>query len=547
MISRYRLFILIFIPAALVLAAGIILIQQKNSELSSTQFEAQIKSQWRLAALVADNPAYQSKLIRINENHGLRITLIGQHGQVISDSAASGALESHKDRAEIKSALAGTPAMLVRYSTTTNSHTIYYAEKLPDGRVLRVAYPAAYFDALTGSLLSQAFIGLIVLIASVAIFAFIISKKMSHTLSTLSAAVEEAQTGGHDLPSFNNKDLDQALFALSAATRSLKLSSADNYNLRQRLEYILANIDEGVLMLAEDEIIYHNQQAGEILNFKIPAQMTNICAQEMLDVFAGFKNGLTGELRLGGQTIIVSQTISEAGRLILLHDVSDREKYSDYKSDLVGNISHELKTPLTLIMGAAEVILKDKEISRDYLDKFLNTIYRNSHRLNLLLDDLIFLHQLESGPETTPEEADLAEIIADLKELMGPITKTVNYKISSGTCKIHAAHVISVLTNLISNADKYSHGESIEVSVVKNSKTLEIQVADFGPIIPKSNFERIFERFYTVSKSRNRGASGSGLGLSIVKHIAKIYKGRAWLEHNNSGGNTFLVHLVERG
>jgi two-component system phosphate regulon sensor histidine kinase PhoR len=523
-----------------------LLIQQKNSLLSSRQFEAQLKSQWRLAALIAEDRDHQAELTGLYQEQGLRITLIDKDGQVLADSAVSEPLESHRDRQEIKQALADRPAMVFRYSRSTGIHTIYYAEKLPDGRVLRVAYPAAYYDAQRDSLMDQTLAGLLFLAAAVALFAFIISRRMSAMLASLSLAVKETQDGGLDLPSFGNRDLDQALFALSSANRDLKLYSQENHNLRQRLEYILANIDEGVLLLADDKILYHNRRAEEILNRRMPASLLDLRNQELMDLFSSFTSGRTGDLQFGDKTIMVSQAVSESGRLVMLHDVSDREKYSGYKSDLVGNISHELKTPLTLIMGASEVILKDADMPRAFLDKFLGAIYKNAHRINLLLDDLIFLHRLERTKESEPGPSDLGEIVDELKDLLGPMPKMVNYEFDPVEVKVHASHLISLLTNLISNANKYSQGPNIEVEMRRNGGALEIRVADQGPPIPLSEHERIFERFYTVSKSRNRGESGSGLGLSIVKHIAKIYKGRVFLEANPGGGNTFVVRLLEK-
>ena len=546
MISKYRLFILIFIPAALVLAVGMALIQQKNSELSSEQFEAQLKSQWQLASLLAEEPAYQDELSKLHDEYGLRITLIDSDGEVLSDSAVSGRLESHKNREEFKKALSNAPAMVVRYSRTIDAHTIYYAERLPDGRVLRVAYPAAYYDARNNSLIDQAMTGLAVLVAAVALFAFFISRKMSVILISLSRAVREAQAGGQELPGFDNEDIDQALFALSAANRDLKLYSEENFNLRQRLEYILANIDEGVLFLIDDRIVYHNPRVEEILDFQVPERLSDIGNQEMIDIFGSFVDGQNGNLQLGDKTIVVSQASSEHSRLILLRDISDQERYSGYKSDLVGNISHELKTPMTLIMGAAEVIVKDPEMPRAYLDKFLHTIYKNTQRINLLLDDLIFLHQLEGANESEPVETNLKEMVEDLKHLLGQTGKEVSYQFDQGSVRIHATHLISILTNLIGNADKYSQGRSIEVEVKKAAGALELKVSDHGPRIPASEAKRIFERFYTVSKSRNREESGSGLGLSIVKHIARIYKGQVLLAANSRGGNDFIVRLLEK-
>jgi two-component system phosphate regulon sensor histidine kinase PhoR len=251
------------------------------------------------------------------------------------------------------------------------------------------------------------------------------------------------------------------------------------------------------------------------------------------------------ELHLGERTISVNYQIADQSTLIILHDISDRLKYSGYKSDLVANISHELKTPLTLIMTTSEVITKDPDMSKDKLDKFLTTIYGNARRLNSLLDDLISLHRLETS-EPVVSQADLDEVVADVRELIDAKGKTLNWKIDSGEVNVNGSHLTSVLVNLIGNAIKYSSGNEIDIGLIRAEHELEISVADQGPVIPKIERERIFERFYSLSASRNRDNSGSGLGLSIVKHIAKLYGGQAKVIENDKPGNTFIVRLTQK-
>jgi two-component system phosphate regulon sensor histidine kinase PhoR len=111
---------------------------------------------------------------------------------------------------------------------------------------------------------------------------------------------------------------------------------------------------------------------------------------------------------------------------------------------------------------------------------------------------------------------------------------------------VHSAHILSIVTNLVSNAVKYSKGDNIKVDMKKDDKILTISVSDGGPQIPLSDRERIFERFYSMSKSRNRELGGSGLGLSIVKHIARLYQGEAKVLPNDAGGNTFEVKLIQK-
>jgi len=547
MISRFKMFVLVFLPAAAILVFSLALIQQKNLELGAAQTEKMMKNQWLFASLLIGDEAGRSEFRRLSEEMGLRVTLVDRAGRVVFDSEVrEDIIESHKDREEIRSALLGVPSLVRRRSRMTGTGTVYYAEALPDARILRVAYPAEYLDGQAVALLTQALAGLVILVALAAVFALLTARRFGAVLDELGRAVSEAQEGGTELPSFNNESVDRALYSLSAAVRELKLSSLRNAELGRRLDYILNNISEGVILFEGDRIIYHNQRAREILNSELPVNVSLADRPELITVLKGLTSGAAREMRLGGRIVAVDRAESGSGRLTLLHDISDREKYSDYKSELVGNVSHELKTPLTLIMAAAEVLVKDPETPRPVQEKFLNTIHKNARRLDALLEDLIFLHRLESLVVSETAAADLEDILSEIKDLADPGDKRVTYDFDSGTARIHSTHLLSLLTNLIGNAVKYSTGRTVEVTARKTENTLEIMVADEGPAIPAGERERIFERFYSLSESRNRGQSGSGLGLAIVKHIARQYNGRAVVADNEYGGNTFRVTLVEK-
>ncbi|MCL2029372.1 MAG: ATP-binding protein [Deltaproteobacteria bacterium] len=543
MISRFRMFAVCFLPALLALVCALALVHQKNQEILRAHLEEMLKNQWFFASLLAGAGAGEPEFRRLSEKTRLRVTLLDSEGRAIFESEAPEISEPHEHRPEIRNALLGVPSVARRRSQTTRTDTFYYAEALPDGRVLRVAYPADYFEAF----LPQALAGLAVLAALAALFAFWAAGRFGAALDELGRAVRDAQNGGTDLASFDNESLDRALYSLSAAVRELRLSSQENAGLNARLTYILRNINEGVILFEGDRIVYHNQRARDILGSDLPGAVSLADRPELITVLETLTSGAARELRLGGRIIAVDQAAeSGSSRLTLLHDISDREKYSGYKSELVGNISHELKTPLTLILTAAEALVKDPETPRPVLGKFLGIICANAHRLNALLEDLIFLHKLESLVISEPASVDLADILSEIKDLAEPGGKRMVYDFDAGTTRVHGAHLVSLLTNLINNAVKYSTGRTVKVEARKTGGALEIKVADEGPAIPPAERDRIFERFYCLSASRGRGQSGSGLGLSIVKHIARHYNGRVLVTDNEFGGNTFSVTLVEK-
>lgn len=548
MMSKARIFVIVFLPAALVLMAALALIQQKNKALSRAQFEEQLKNQWLLVSVIQRSAMDTGSFRQTSRDLGLRVTLIEDTGKVAFDTEAEEfRLEDHAQREEIRSAFLGVPAMAVRRSRSTGLPTIYYARLLSPGLVLRVAYPAEYFNRMETALLAQAFWSLAALVAAVGLFALLLSRAAGRTFHRLGLAVREAEGGGEMIPSFGNDALDSALHSLSQASRELSSMAAENARLGARLGYILEHVQEGVVLLGGDEILYHNERACQILGCRLPGTLAEVTQAGALAVFERLTSASPPEtLTIAGKPVSVDYSLDGPSRLIVLHDVADKEKYTGFKTDLIANISHELKTPLTLIMATSELIVKDGQMSRDYLVKFLGTINNNARRLNIILDDLISLHRLETLEGAEPAKASLPEIAAEVGDLVDLKGKSLAWKVDPGEAQVHPSHLMSVLVNLLTNAVKYSTSPEIEAEASLRGGALEIRVADGGPPIPPGERERIFERFYSISSSRSRDRSGSGLGLAIVKHVAKLYGGRAWVEENSRGGNTFVVRLGSR-
>jgi two-component system phosphate regulon sensor histidine kinase PhoR len=548
MIKTGKMFALIFLPAALALVFGLALVQQKNRELSAAQFENQLKNQWLLVSIIQRAALDGEAFKNVGRTLGLRVTLVERDGRVVFDSGAGDeALEDHAQREEVRSAFLGVPAMVARRSATTGIPTIYYADRLGPDLVLRVAYPAEFYQAQSGALMTQAFSGLLALMVAVAAFALLVSRSAARTLRRLGRAVTEARNGSQSLPSFDDDSLDGALYSLSAATRELRQFGRENADLNDRLRYILDNIGEGVVLTRGDQILYSNEKAAEILNYRLPGSVSEVNQAEMV----AFLEAVTGpappaEASVGGRTISLSSHASGQDSLAILHDISDRLRYTGYKSDLVANVSHELKTPLTLVMTASEVLTRDPGMPREKSEKFLATILSSARRLNALLDDLIALHRLESQGRPEGAECDLDDVMGDVADLVDPAGKEIVWSADGGRAGVHSSHLASVLVNLVANAVKYSSGRKVEASVRREDGDLVVRVADLGPPVPPSERGRIFERFYSLSPSRNREHSGSGLGLSIVKHIARLYGGQAFVDLNEHGGNTFTVRLTEK-
>jgi len=223
-----------------------------------------------------------------------------------------------------------------------------------------------------------------------------------------------------------------------------------------------------------------------------------------------------------------------------------------HRKAFVSNVSHELKTPLTAIKGYIETLQENDLTDRKIIRQFLEIIEKNSKRLEVIIDDLLTISKLEKDQE----QATLEKSKQSLKSIVSKSKVVCDDKAFKSGVKINVKNeqdiIINVngslleqaIVNLIDNAIKYAAtGKIIELSYTVYDHEVKISVMDYGPGIADEHHDRIFERFYTVSKDRSRSLGGSGLGLSIVKHIALLHGGRVTLSSFPGRGSTFVIHL----
>jgi len=237
---------------------------------------------------------------------------------------------------------------------------------------------------------------------------------------------------------------------------------------------------------------------------------------------------------------------SASGCLVVIHDITEIRRLEVVRSDFVANASHELKTPLTSIIGFVDTLLQgaleDRENNRD----FLEIIRQHAERLDSLINDLLSLSCLESGQiflekENFGPKALVEEIILGFK----PQIKKKNIKIENelGAAVLLTADknkIKQALINLIHNAIKFNNdGGSVRIYTQELNDKLKIIIEDSGIGIPARDLPRIFERFYRVDKARSRELGGTGLGLSIVKHIIELHGGSIGVESTEGLGAKF--------
>ncbi len=280
--------------------------------------------------------------------------------------------------------------------------------------------------------------------------------------------------------------------------------------------------------------------------------------QELLHNLTEIITAPSEELEDNGAAVIKSQEPKDTREAFISliqqrrQEMDQLNKLENYRRDYIGNVAHELKTPIFAIQGYIDAVLDDPEIDRETLQTFLSKASKNSARLAQIVSDLDTITKYESGFLTLNiDEFDLLNLCHEIAESMELQAKEKNISIqviaSMGEGYVVLAdrpRIAQVLTNLVYNSIRY--GKQDGNTRIRLSSTLEkviIEVADNGIGIPSEHQGRIFERFYRVDKHRNRATGGSGLGLSICKHIVEAHNETIGLISTEGAGSSFSFSL----
>jgi two-component system phosphate regulon sensor histidine kinase PhoR len=523
---------------------------------------SELNNKWEVvrASGVLELPLDEShaKLRKISDSTPLRITLIRSDGVVLDDSYLNFdeivKMENHRYRPEVASAIETGKGSEIRFSATTGIRMMYYARQLgSEGDVLRLAYPIIYVDAIKTKMKEQAYLTLGVLFGVLFIVLWFISLRVSSPVVKLSRIVEDIEKGRMPVfPIFKSRLMDKVAGLIYRTYHALEYQRSVVEMEKKELKELVNLLDEGILKLDKNGLVQTvNDKLQKILGCTLDsgddvlAKVTDMDAIVLMKEVLSYTQDCTKVFDLKNTVYEIYVRFMEGNRIIVMTDITGSERYETYKSELITNISHELKTPLALVMGYAETLIEHDNMKEEDKKKFLSKIFKGTTQLNQLINDVIELHRYETSSEEDmekAEETDLQEFVEEMREYysdkFGP---GIRFKAAGDSVGITRAHVSSLLTNLIDNAVAYSGRDYIDVLMKSGEGVFTLEVSDGGPAIPAEERERIFERFYTVSKSRNKSISSTGLGLSIVKHICRLYRGNISHRQNERGGNTFTA------
>ena len=242
---------------------------------------------------------------------------------------------------------------------------------------------------------------------------------------------------------------------------------------------------------------------------------------------------------------------TEAGVIVVLHDLTAIRQIESGRREFVANVSHELRTPLSMIKGYVETLIEGRVEDPNLQARFLGKIQKHSDRLTYLIEDLLALSQLESNQiALSPADVPLQPLVKRVFDDLQDKAETRGVRLSLAFDKdlsvwVDADRILQVLLNLIENGIKYGRqdGQVLVRARLGEDQFVVVSVVDDGPGIPIEARERVFERFFRVDKARSREQGGTGLGLAIVKHIVQTHGGRVWLEKGDHEGTVFSFTL----
>jgi two-component system, OmpR family, phosphate regulon sensor histidine kinase PhoR len=339
---------------------------------------------------------------------------------------------------------------------------------------------------------------------------------------------------------------------------------------RNEREAIFSSMTEGVIALdAKDRIAAINQAVVDFLGIDkesaIKKSIYEVVRIAELHEFVGktvkSSEKVEMEFMVPGKemryfqahgTALLDSTGTRIGVLLVFSDITRLKKLENVRREFVANVSHELKTPITSIIGSAETLLVNTPEKPDDIKRFLTIIANNSDRLNSLVDDLLTLARLESETEQRAIQLNSDKLHSVLETAVNACqinSKLKNIKIELKCdpyleANYNAHQLEQAVINLIDNAIKYSEPDTaIFVNVIAFSDEIVISVEDQGGGIESTHLPRLFERFYRIDKARTRDVGGTGLGLAIVKHVALAHGGKVSVDSEIGKGSKFRIHL----
>ena len=548
---------------------------QRSRELSEKALG--VAEQARGWAELSDAGRRDSLCVAMGERLGVRITLIDVDGVVLGDSRhPSPTMDNHAGRPEVSSALRGEPGNSIRFSDTVQYDSMYQAIPLrADGEVagvLRLSVPLDDVAGETHRLTANLALAALAVALLGALLSLVIARRFSRRLERLRRGAERFASGdlNYRLPADPTVEIAGLADSMNAMAGQLAERIETIQSQHHELAAVFSSMVEGVLLVDEDgRIASFNEAAAELLRLDGTATSSDmLTAITGLTPLAEFIRRASVSTRPVEEDIILHEetdfvflqahglrlegSAKACRALIVLNDVTRLRKLEQVRRDFVANVSHELKTPVTSIMGFVDTLRDGAVDEPENARRFLDIISRQSHRLQAIIEDLLCLSRLEQGSGVVGRDIgfyDVSEVLAaavqscQVQADARGMTVVTDCEPGLRT-RLDPDLMEQALVNLVDNAIKYcDEPDRIEIAARREDGNVLISVTDHGRGIGPEHLPRLFERFYRVDKARSRQQGGTGLGLAIVKHIALFHEGKVTVASTPGEGSCFTLRV----
>ena len=546
---KKRIFRSIMLVSVTCVIAGLAFLMGILYHFFGNQLEKELKAEASYLAVAVEKEgeaAFESLPLE-----AARVTLIDSDGTVLFDNKADAkSMENHGERKEVKAAMETGTGKSVRQSDTLMEKTVYYAEKLSNGQILRVSSN----QYTVAAILKELFLPLIYVVLLMAVMGAVFASRLTKRI------VEPLNEVDFDHPeqAETYEEIAPLLTKINKQQKTIGKQIADARRQQEEFSIITENMSEGLLVIDnQTDLLSCNSSARNLLAASGMQKQQSVFSlnrsepfRQAVDAVLAGKHGET-ILRVGdnycqvtGNPVFSDGAVT--GGVLLLVDITEKIQRENLRREFTANVSHELKTPLTSISGFAEII-QDGFVKPQDVKIFAGKIFDEAQRLITLVGDVIKISQLDEG--CLPYQKEDVDVYVLAKNILERFKEPAEKKGIS--LYLEGEHAVlstvepildEVLANLCDNAVKYNRTDgNVTVTVLNGKYAVSISVADTGLGISQGEKTRIFERFYRVDKSHSKEVGGTGLGLSIVKHGAAFLGAKLELESTLKKGSTFRL------
>lgn len=535
--------IIVFVSLLIMLVVSMITITNQNNKF----YQKQVTNYLKIACTNFNGSNFDDTKEYIKSlDKDIRLTIIeSSTGKVVIDSFEDEINENHLDRPEINN----LGEVYKRYSTTEKKNMLYVAEKV-NNYYVRIAIPIGSVNKIIYTYVTISLIALTVILAF-SIFAISFVNKKS--LTPINSEVAKLATLANE--DYQDVTIDDLPVVINSITNVLDNKIHEIELQEQEIEAILNLLTQGVVVIDSNESLrFINDKAMKILG-----SSNNLIGKNYLYLFRDtklqklilevFKNHSQVNYLLNIDSTKINCNVTylteaklNGGIIITLEDITKQANLEEEKRDFFQNASHELKSPLTFIIGYQQMICDDIVDSKDQIINYSSKTLKEAKRMNNIIIDMLNLSSIEQNYQKKQDIVKVDKALIEILDSLENRIKARNISVITNIAKCEtvgdAKLIDELIRNLIDNAIKYNVDNG-KIMITLNTSTLTIE--DTGIGISKEYQSRVFERFYRVDKGHSKEIGGTGLGLAIVKHICEIYQYELKLESTIGKGTKITI------